>query len=529
MFIIITQNEDGFNDLLKGRAFKFPSSALTALHTACSYSSYPCVRSFIPKGKIWIAQTNCKDISTVLNPTGKGAEYMSNQLQEILDKWTYYDANGRDVIDIVKPLNQWLDGLKQDDKAKVTTRVTNSMRQWPSDPTDPKATTVTTVHTPLEPEPKAEPALPYPPEPAPMNPSDPFAGLTMAIEGVVKSQLNAAGINPEALKNRIETAAQQAINAARSEAEKAKAQAALIETESAKLLDEMRVKMASMKPIVAQHVIKIGNAEPIKLEPGQAVHKSFMKILETIKALRANGQGSKCNIMLVGPSGSGKTHLAGMLAEMLSLPFYAINGSEGIDEGHLTERFCPDVETGNWTRVKQVFANMVEHGGVFLTDEMDACDANVLVSMNAVLDNGILPMPNDPVKPTIKRHEDFIFIGTMNTFGTGANRLYTSRSPLDAATRNRFGGRTFMVNYDEALESMLTRDEELRLKLTAMRKLIVKNSLEQIISTRDLIISDTLCASGVIDHTEAADRLTMGWTEDERQMVGLPAENPLLS
>lgn len=92
---------------------------------------------------------------------------------------------------------------------------------------------------------------------------------------------------------------------------------------------------------------------------------------------------------------------------------------------------------------------MYQNGGVFLLDEVDLGNANVLAVINAALANGGMGFPDGK----IERHPDFVLLAAANTYGTGASRVYVGRNQLDGATLDRFA--FVEMPYDEALEMTL--------------------------------------------------------------------------
>ena len=78
------------------------------------------------------------------------------------------------------------------------------------------------------------------------------------------------------------------------------------------------------------------------------------------------------------------------------------------------------------------------NGGVFLFDEIDAADANVLLVVNSALANGRMSVPSRHDQPVAKKHSEFVCIAAANTFGRGADRVYVGRNELDEATLDRF-------------------------------------------------------------------------------------------
>lgn len=149
--------------------------------------------------------------------------------------------------------------------------------------------------------------------------------------------------------------------------------------------------------------------------------------------------------LMVGMAGTGKTHAGTQAAEALGLKFYSI--SVGAQTTKTDIMGYMDA-TGRYIRT--LFREAYENGGVFLMDEIDAGNANVLITINAALANGLAAFPDGMVK----RHEDFVFIASANTFGNGANRQYVGRNQLDAATLDRFALLEWLI--DDDLESNLT-------------------------------------------------------------------------
>jgi hypothetical protein len=152
-------------------------------------------------------------------------------------------------------------------------------------------------------------------------------------------------------------------------------------------------------------------------------------------------------VMLVGMAGSGKTHAAAQVADAFDLKFYAMSVGAQTSKSDI----IGFVHAGG-EYVRTLFREAYEHGGVFLMDEIDAGNANVLIMVNAALSNDYCAFPDQMVK----RHKDFVFIASANTFGNGANRQYVGRNQLDAATLDRFALIEWLI--DDELEKVLAGD-----------------------------------------------------------------------
>jgi hypothetical protein len=180
------------------------------------------------------------------------------------------------------------------------------------------------------------------------------------------------------------------------------------------------------------------------------------------------------NTMLVGPAGCGKTTVAHQVSESLGLQFGSVCLTAGASETWLFGR-----QTASGF-IEGVFAKLYKEGGVFLADEMDAADANLLLSINTALSHNAIINPMNG--ECLTKHKDFIFIGAANTNGKGASHIYTGRSRLDAATLDRMV--IIKVDYDGELERQLCPIPEVFAFLMETRTELRKSEHDEFVSTR---------------------------------------------
>ena len=191
--------------------------------------------------------------------------------------------------------------------------------------------------------------------------------------------------------------------------------------------------------------------------------------------LPGNLSRSVC-MMLIGPMGSGKSTAAAQLARNLDLPYgkvsmtrgtspTAFNGKQRVTDdgsllgvlhaiaqgehakaGELAQKAMQagDVTVSQWVRI-------YGGGGVFLFDEIDAADSNLLLIVNDALSSE--GFTNTATGETVMRSEKFIGVAAGNTNGLGANPIYGGRERLDGASLDRWAAGRVRVGYDNELES----------------------------------------------------------------------------
>lgn len=192
-----------------------------------------------------------------------------------------------------------------------------------------------------------------------------------------------------------------------------------------------RMLDAKIKDLPTRKLEVVTENRRVVLEGRQ--HAIFEEVLTTL----AEG----LHVYLVGPAGSGKTTLAEQCAQALSLPFFAKSVGPQTSQ---SEIFGYMGASGNY--VSTCFREAYEKGGLFLIDEIDAGNAQVLTSINAATSNGVCAFPDGMAK----KHDNFKCIAAGNTYGRGQDRVYIGRNALDGATLDRFVFLT--MDYDEALE-----------------------------------------------------------------------------
>jgi cobaltochelatase CobS len=286
---------------------------------------------------------------------------------------------------------------------------------------------------------------------------------------------------------------------------------------------DQAVDEAKVREIAVDEVSKARLPRPIEVRMADGsvtrldgrVHRQFDELLGLV-------QEGHPNVMLVGPAGTGKTTLVKHVAKALGRQFAFISLSAGVTETHIFGRMLPQSD-GTWAYVESPFVRIYRNGGLFLFDEVDAADGNVMVSINAALANGM--MCNPVTGEVIERHPDCLIATAANTYGRGGDMVYVGRNALDGATLDRFVLAKLFVNYDTDLEAELAAKldaavaDELLTWVTMLRNRIAEHRLRRIASTR--LVEQavrTLTNNKTLDVVKA--RYFQDWSKDEMAKVG---------
>ena len=227
---------------------------------------------------------------------------------------------------------------------------------------------------------------------------------------------------------------------------------------------------------------------------------------------------SRINIALVGPAGCGKTHIAEQIATTMGLRFGAQSMSAGVTESAFVGWLLPMGKGGEYTHVSSPFLDIYENGGLFLFDEADNADANMLVFLNMALGNKQFFLPQRRDNPVVKKSKDFVAAVAMNTYGNGADATYVGRAQLDGATMDRFRTGMVEMTYDRAIEAAVSDADTCKWGWN-VREAIERNRLRRILSTRTLIDIANVRAKWGWSLSQAAEGYWADWSVDERRLM----------
>lgn len=198
---------------------------------------------------------------------------------------------------------------------------------------------------------------------------------------------------------------------------------------SSKIKEEIEKKDLEVLPVILKEEPKV----EIKTD-GIVRHDKF----EQIKTCVAN----QIPVYLVGPAGAGKNHTLEQVSKDLGINFYFTNSVQ--QEYQLTGFVDAG---GNYHDTQFYRACKEADGGIetmFFLDEMDASIPEVLVKLNMAIAQGYFEFPNGEV---LYFGEHIHWVAAGNTFGNGADEMYTGRMVLDQASLDRF----VVISFDYCL------------------------------------------------------------------------------
>ncbi len=245
-------------------------------------------------------------------------------------------------------------------------------------------------------------------------------------------------------------------------------------------IDESRVRQIirdELPDLIPITRLEIKTPEGIKHHGPAPRHKQLAELLLDLSC------GIPC--ALVGPAGSGKTTAAEQAAQILGHKFYIQGAVQG---AHELLGFVDANGRYQSTPFRQAF----EHGGTICLDELDAGDPAGVLVCNSALANGCMPFP-DQTEP-VARHADFNVVACLNTYGSGADRIYVGRNQMDGATLDRFSFHNW--RYDETLERAIAGNDTWCDRVQGLRRGAEKEKARVVISPRASIYGAKMLAAG---------------------------------
>ena len=241
-------------------------------------------------------------------------------------------------------------------------------------------------------------------------------------------------------------------------------------------------------------------------------HEAFPTVVKLV--------GMDLPVYLSGESGTGKNVICKQVAEALDIPFYFTNA---VQQEHKLTGF---IDAGGHYHETQ-FYKAFKDGGLFFLDELDASIPEVLIILNAAISNRYFDFPCGKVEA----HPNFRIIAAGNTYGTGADNVYTGRYSLDGASMNRFN--VIPIKYSDKIERAITNnDSELLIFCHAFRKVTKTSNINCIFSYRALDaitrLKDTLPIKVALKIC-----LIKGMDKDDliliqKNITGIPSDNKYL-
>lgn len=327
---------------------------------------------------------------------------------------------------------------------------------------------------------------------------------------------------PQRRKRKTQTQEQQMELPSQPEQAKEKTEQEL-DNEARQKMEEARKLMEQAEKIREERRRK-EEEERKKREEQERRNNRHQSMDEVIKRLKTLGKA-----FLVGPAGTGKSTLAMEACREL----FSIEGDLNavVKSGKFAQiSFSPDTVSADmlgFTDVNGIFhetdiIRVFRDGGLILFDEMDDADASLLVKLNTMLANRVIPIPGG----VVTQNKDCYIVGTANTYGKGGNSMYVGRSRLDGATLDRWKMATINIEYDVNLEDgiidSIVKDEKFRKSFKVMRntirELIANNRWKQICSTRFVIDGAKMLANGYSD-VAVMNTFLLDWSDAERKIV----------
>ena len=268
--------------------------------------------------------------------------------------------------------------------------------------------------------------------------------------------------------------------------------------------------------VVAQMDISPDVEQYVPKEPVNCVQRYFGKSKNKIsvsdlidKHFNSTSPMMK-NVVFIGETGTGKSLSVYDWAYKRKIPYYRYVVSGGTTGEDLIGQMVID-ENGKWKFHYQVLIKMMIHGGVFVFDEINAGQREIMHLLNSITDFERIAIVTQHKGEIIKANKNFLVVATMNP-----PREY-GLNTLSPSLKSRFIPYSF--DYDIKIdEKVLGKGEKNLLNFATKVRIARENGLiETPLSTRDLVMFQTV--RDEISYEVAKDMLISKFHKEEQSEI----------
>lgn len=226
------------------------------------------------------------------------------------------------------------------------------------------------------------------------------------------------------------------------------------------------------------------------------------------------------NVYLYGQAGTGKTVLAEQVATEIHStyklgdgePFYTLNCSQWTSPLQIVGGFSITGYTQGQLELAW------KYGGVLIIDELPKLDPNTAGLLNDALAKSAKEGQDvfivNGKGEKIKKHKDFMVIGTGNTDMKSVSVNFSGNNRQDYSLVDRFVGSMYKIGYDYALEFSLCYAAILSIG-TGLRNALPKDSIEAI-TLRSMLNFNRIYQNQMLRSAESPDAIWgFGVTEED--------------